>query len=125
MQSNNQTLKNQYIQQRILALNTRSANSDYYPTLKVNGGARYNKLNRKFSGSSPSLNAYSTDVYAGLTLSWSIFSGGSRQRAVAIAKINEASSQVATKEMKHALNNQLLQYLSTLQCQSSNLGLNK
>lgn len=113
MESNNQTLKNQYIQQRILVLNTRSANSDYYPTLKANAGARYNKLNRSYSGNSPSMNTHSTDVYAGLTLSWSIFSGGSRQRAVAIAKINEASSQVATEEMKHALNNQLLQYLST------------
>ncbi len=113
MQSNNQTLKNQYIQQRIMALNTRSANSDYYPTLKVTGGARYNKLNQTFSGQSASINTHSTDVYAGLTLSWSIFSGGSRQRAVAIAKINEASSQIETVQMKHALNNQLLQYLST------------
>jgi len=113
MQLNNHTLKNQYIQQRILALNTRSAHSAYYPMLKMNGGVRYNSMRKDFSESSPTLNTHSTDLYAGLTLSWSIFSGGSRQRAVAIAKINEVTAEVAVDQMTHALNNQLLKYLST------------
>lgn len=110
MESSNKTLKLQYINQRIMALNTKSARSNYYPTLKVNGGVRYNDTSRSYSGSTPDMDTQSTDAYVGFSLAWTIFNGGTRQRAVTIAKINEESAQVQMDQMKHSLNNQLMTF---------------
>lgn len=110
MESSNKTLKLQYLNQRIMALNTRAARSDYYPTLKINGGVRYNDNSRRYSSSTPNVDTQSTDTYVGFSLAWTIFNGGTRQRAVTIAKINEKSSQVELDQMKHSLQNQLLTY---------------
>ncbi len=110
MESSNKTLKLQYLNQRIMALNTRAARSDYYPTLKINGGVRYNDNSRRYSSSTPNVDTQSTDTYVGFSLAWTIFNGGTRQRAVTIAKINEKSAQVELDQMKHSLQNQLLTY---------------
>ena len=42
-------------------------------------------------------------MYANLTLSFSLFDGGARKRALDIAKIHEAAEQIETAEMRHSL----------------------
>jgi outer membrane protein TolC len=60
-----------------------------------------------------------SDAYVGITLSWTIFNGGTRKRSVEIAKVNEESSAVQTSQMQHSLNNQLLQMYSNYEVQKA------
>ena len=106
---NNNTLKNQYIYQSLMAKATALAKSAYYPKLSLNTGVSNTNLSNYYTGTTPDVTQKYTDTYVGLTLSWTIFNGGSRKRSVEIAKISEESAQVEVKQMEHSLKNQLLQ----------------
>ncbi|MCW3804544.1 TolC family protein [Plebeiibacterium marinum] len=116
--SNNTTLKNQYINQSLLAKETALAKSNYLPSLNINGGVSHTNRNVYYSKNSinDSKSNYS-DVNIGLNLSYTIFNGGQRKRSVQIAKIEEESAVVETDQMKHSLQNQLLQIFSTYEVQ--------
>lgn len=120
---NNHTLKNQYLYQSLRAKETSLAKSAYAPTLSLNTGLSTTDFGQYNSGSTPNISQNYSDAFAGLTLSWSIFNGGSRKRSVEIAKINEASTQVQVQQMKHSLNNQLLQIFSNYQVNKTVLTL--
>ena len=47
-------------------------------------------------------------TYGNLRLSWDIYTGGTRKRAVEVARINEEIAQVEIEQMEHALMNELL-----------------
>ena len=113
LKSNNQNLKNQYINQSILALQSKSAENSYYPSLKLNAGVNNYNQEMYYSGNTANSNTKYNQMYAGLTLSWNIFNGGTRKRAVQIAKINEESGDVETKQMIHSLSNKLYQLYSS------------
>ena len=109
---NNNTLKNQYLYQSLKAKETALAKSAYSPTLSLNTGISNTDMGQYYTGQTPTLNQNFSDVTLGMTLSWNIFSGGTRKRSVEISKINEESTQVQTNQMEHSLNNQLLQMFS-------------
>jgi len=113
MNSNNENLKLQYLNQKILSLNIESARSDMYPTVSVNAGVRNNYLNKDFNGNSRTIDTNTNDLYGGVTASWNLFSGGTTKRAIEIAKINKQSSDVEIEDMKHSLDNKLLQLISS------------
>jgi len=113
MNSNNENLKLQYLNQKILSLKIQSAKSNLYPTVSLNAGARNNYLNKDFKGTSQTINTNTNDLYAGFTASWNLFSGGTVKRAIEIAKINKQSSDVEIDDMKHSLENKLLQLISS------------
>jgi len=121
--ANNQTLKNQYLNQSLLAKETAIAKSNFYPTLSLNTGARNNWLDNYYSGSTPNVGQNSADAYIGLSLSFNIFNGGITRRSVQIAEINEESAQVQTTQMTHSLHNQLLQMYSNYNVQKAILEL--
>lgn len=121
--SNNQTLKNQYLNQSLLAKETALAKSNYYPTLSFNSGVGNTWMGNHYSGSTPTYSNNSADAYVGLNLSFNIFNGGNIRRSVQIAQINEESEQVQTKQMKHSLSNQLLQLYSNYNVQKAVLEL--
>ncbi len=123
--SNNLTLKNQYLYQSLLAKETRLTKSNFYPSLSLNSGFNNSDYSKHYQGDSPSINQNSSNAYVGLTLSWNIFSGGTRKRSVEIAKINEEMAQVQTEQMTHSLNNQLLQIYSTYNVNKAILDLSK
>jgi len=112
LMSNNQTLKNQYIYQNLLANETALNKSSYFPSLSLNTGISNTDFGNYYSGNTPNRNQNYSDAYVGATLSFNIFNGGVRKRSVQIAKINEETGQIQTTQIKHSLNNQLLQLFS-------------
>jgi len=57
----------------------------------------------QFIGSTDALS-----TYGNLRLSWDIYSGGTRRRAIEVEKINEEIANVEIEQMEHALMNELL-----------------
>lgn len=110
--SNNQTLKNQYLYQSLLSKETSLAKSNYYPSLSLSTGMSNSDFGNYYSGNTPNNTRNYSDAYVGVNLSFNIFNGGVRKRGVQIAKINEETGQIQTTQIKHSLNNQLLQLFS-------------
>lgn len=119
---NNQSLKNQYLNQSLLAKETALAKSAVYPSLSLNSGVARTRIDNYYKELSNTSSHY-TDAYIGLSLSFNIFNGGITRRSVQLAKISEESEQVATDQMKHSLTNELLQQYSTYTVQKTVLEL--
>lgn len=123
MMENNQTLKNQYLNQSLLAKETALAKSNLYPKLSLNTGVGQSWMDNYYSGNTPDFGQNSADAYIGLTLSFNIFNGGTTRRSIQIAEINEEMEQVQTDQMMHSLNNQLLQIFSNYNVEKAVLEL--
>jgi outer membrane protein TolC len=116
---NNQTLKNQYLYQSIIAKDIALAKSAYSPSLTAYSSVSHTNSREYYSGSTANVTENYAYVYAGLTLSLDIFNGGTRKRSLQIAKINEETTQVQTTQMEHSLKNQLLQMYSNYEVQKT------
>jgi outer membrane protein TolC len=103
MMSNNQTLRNQYTNLQLQQKETDLSRSALYPSLNLAAGLDDNVGNVQFIGNT---NALST--YGNLRLSWDIYTGGTRKRALEVARINEEIATVEIDQMEHSLMNQLL-----------------
>ena len=125
MSSSNSTLKNQYLYQSQKAKETALVKSAYFPTLSLNTGVNVNDYNKYFADNGTDLSSNAVNAYAGVTLSWSIFNGGTRKRSIEIAKINEETVAVKTSQMAHSLSNQLLQMYSSYEVNRSIFNLAK
>lgn len=123
MASNNQTLKNQYLNQSLQAKETALAKSNYYPKLSLSTGINNSDIGNYYTRNTPDMTQNSTNAYIGLNLSFNIFNGGITRRSVQIAEISEESEQIQTDQMEHSLNNQLLQMYSNYTLQKSLLQL--
>jgi outer membrane protein len=106
MLDNNKTLRNQYINEVLLGKNIDLARSMYYPSLNVRTGIDGFRNRTNFEDADPAY-ASSHSYYANLSLSFNLFDGGAKKRAVAIAKIQEDIGKTETKEMIHSLSNNL------------------
>jgi len=120
---NNQTLRNQYLSQSLAAKETALTKSNFYPSLTFSSEVDQNWLDYHYKGSTGTYNSNSAGVYVGLTLSFNIFNGGATRRNLQVAQISEEMEQVTTQQMKHSLNNQLLQLYSTYNAQKAVLEL--
>jgi outer membrane protein TolC len=107
LMSNNNTLKNQFINQSILEREIALSKSSYYPSLSLNTGIEGNNLNKQFD-TSGDLNTNSWNYFGNVTLNYNLYSGGVRNRAVKIAKINEDIGNIDIESLKHTLSNDLL-----------------
>jgi outer membrane protein TolC len=107
MLSNNNTLKNQFINQSILEREIALSKSKYYPSLSLSTGVEGNKLNKNYDVSND-LNSNSWNYFGNLSLNYNLYSGGVRSRAVKIAKINEDIGSIDIESLKHSLSNDLL-----------------
>ncbi len=108
MLSENNTLKNRYIQEMLLKRDVDMARSNYYPQISLGAGVQGNSVRNKLDG----LEAATTDshnFYANLSLNFMIFNGNSNRRAMQIAKIQEEMGQIETEDVKHTLTNLLAQ----------------
>lgn len=103
MMSNNQTLMNQYTNLQLQKKEIDLRKSALYPSLYVSAGLDENVGNAQFIGNTDALS-----TYGNLRLSWDIYTGGTRKRAVEVARINEGIAQVEIEQMEHALMNELL-----------------
>ena len=109
METNNQTLKNQYINQVMLEKNIALEKSARYPSLSFSGGSNYNYYPEGLntSESIKTLNKKFT-FYSNFALSYNIYNGNRVQTNVQIAKIEKEIGDVRLEDMKHQLNNRLL-----------------
>ena len=103
---NNKVLQNQYVNQRLLENAYAAAKNAFYPTFDFRGGVtgttvRSNYENREANWMN------SANIYGNFTLSFNLFSGGNRKRAVEIAKIDEQTGLVEIDDMEHDLTNSL------------------
>lgn len=106
MFENNKTLQNQFVNQRLLENAIAAAKSNYSPALDFRGGATGTSTRNNFEEQGASW-SNSANLYGNLTLSWNLFSGGNRKRAVQIAEIDEGIGLVKIDDMKHGLLNSL------------------
>lgn len=103
---NNKALRNQYINQSLMENAVAAAKSSYFPSLSLAAGAGFNKTGTDFELRGKSWED-AANMYGNLTLSYNLFSGGNRKRAVQIAIIDEESSLVKIDQMQHDLGNKL------------------
>jgi outer membrane protein TolC len=103
MKADNRMLRNKYVQQVLLEKEVALKRSDWWPSLTLSAGLDGSYLD---AGSASSVSE-SRDGYATLNLRWNLFTGGTRRRAVAIAKIDRETGQVEIDAMIHSLSNQL------------------
>jgi len=103
---NNKVLQNQFVNQRLLENAYAAAKSAYYPSLDFNGGIRGNSTRNDFALQNENWGSSAT-VYGNFTLSFNLYSGGNRKRAVEIAQIEENTGLVEIDEMQHDLTNSL------------------
>ncbi|MFO7755260.1 MAG: TolC family protein [Bacteroidales bacterium] len=103
MVADNTVLENQYINIMLSKNATELARSDFYPSLNVSAGID-NRNNMRPAASRES----SLSAYANITLSYDIYQGGLRRRAVEVAKINESIAGIEEEELQKGLTNQLL-----------------
>lgn len=108
MFSENNTLKNRYIQEMLLKRDVDLARSNYYPQIALGTGVQQYSTRLKYDGLSAT-NSNSHDFYANVSLSFMIFNGNSNRRAMQIAKIQEEIGKVETEDVKHSLSNLLAQ----------------
>ena len=110
MLENNKTLRNQYINLELAKLDVKSAKSAYYPTLSLKTSGGYASSETDYENRDQmdrNSDGYNTSV--SLSLSYTIFNGNARKRALKAAKIEQEISRIETKEMKQDLKNQLAQ----------------
>ena len=106
MFENNKGLQNQYVNQRLLENAVASAKSAFSPSLNFTGGVN-GASNRTAVANKNTSWANSASFYGNFTLSFNLFSGGNRKRALQIASIDEEVGKVEIDEMRHDLTNSL------------------
>jgi outer membrane protein len=106
MTANNKTLQSQYINLRLLENEIAAAKSAYSPSLDFAGGINGNAIRNKYENADASWSK-NASLYGNFTLSWNLFSGGNRKRAVQIAEIDRQLADVETEDIQHDLNNQM------------------
>ena len=110
MLENNKTLRNQYMNLELARLDVRSAKSAYYPSLSLNASGGYSDMETDYESMNQLDQSRSgADASMGLSLTYTIYEGNNRQRALKAAKIEKEISQVETREMEQDLKNQLAQ----------------
>lgn len=103
---NNKNLKNQYINQTLAEKATALAKANYYPKLSLSAGAQAVSVTQNYVTSND-FSSTSSNVFGNLSLTYNLFNGGVRKRAVQIAKIEEEMSSIEIDAMKVSLTNQL------------------
>ncbi len=106
MLENNKSLQSQYISMRLLDNSIESAKSAYSPSLDFAGGlsGTSTRVKQELSDASWSKSA---SLYGNFTLSWNLFSGGNRKRAVQIAEIDRQLADVTLTDMQHDMDNRM------------------
>jgi outer membrane protein TolC len=106
MFENNKSLQNQYVNQRLLENAVASAKSAFSPSLDFTGGVNGTSSRTAVVNGNENW-ANSASFYGNFTLSFNLFSGGNRKRALQIATIDEEVGLVRMDDMKHDLTNSL------------------
>ncbi len=111
LESNNKTLKNQYIYQEILKKNVQLSQSKLYPMITISAG-----VGQDWTGN---YSDYSQGTWSdrygynvNLVLSWTLSNGGNVRRAIKNARIEEEIGSLQIEQMKLSLYNQMFSVLA-------------
>lgn len=103
MMADNSVLRNQYINIMLSKNSTGLARSSYYPSLSLSAGLDNRNILSPSAGAGSSFS-----TYGNITLTYDIYQGGLRDRALEVARINESIAGIEEEELKKSLSNQLL-----------------
>jgi len=106
MIENNKSLKNQYVNQRLLENAIAAAKSNYSPALDFRGGVTGTSTRSGIEDQEANW-SNNANFYGNFILSWNLFSGGNRKRAVQIAEIDQELGLVELEDIQHDLTNRL------------------
>ena len=104
--ANNATLQNQYLGQSLLKKDIELSKAAFYPSLTLNAGGQANNTHMNYA-TDPTVDRFSSNVYGNLALSFTLFNGGIKKRALQVAHLNEEAGKIEIDQMKHDLSNQL------------------
>jgi len=106
MASNNQSLKLQSINLQMAINEKKSAKSNLYPRLQMSAGTQYSQLQ---TGYGDIINGPNTNnsLFANFSLSFNLYGGGQKRRAIKIAAIQEEIADIKLEDQKRQLNNEL------------------
>lgn len=103
---NNQTLQNQYVNLLISKEDTRLRESERYPSVRLSTGVD-NSWSRISNEGMDAITNENVTPYANISLSYDIYTGGTRKQAIEVARINEEIARTEIEEMEHSLTNVL------------------
>lgn len=106
---NNSTLKNQYMNLELARLDVKSSKSAYLPSISLTGSVGYQDQEQDYETINQFNQGSGYNSFAGISLSYTIFDGNSRKRALDAARMEREISEVQTEEMEQDLKNQLAQ----------------
>jgi len=112
MLSDNKNITMQYLNLNLMDKEIMLAKSAYSPQIALQAGADiFNNTITLDSENAriPNIDVHSSgfDYYAAATLSFNIYGGGKRQRAMKIAKIEKQIGEIETQKLEHTLTNTL------------------
>ena len=117
MLSDNNNLKNQYINNNILREDVRVARANLYPTISMNGGITWSAGRLQLINRDPNTaenmpfvfaNITAFDFSAGLTIAFNLYDGGNTRRLIENARINERIGRLQQEELERSLENDLI-----------------
>lgn len=107
MTNNNQVLKNQFINSQLTEKQTALKQSELYPSLRLSTGIQETN-NRNVIQGSEAVTVNTFGPYVNLGLSYDLYNGGNRKRAIQASRIEEEIATVETERMEQELTGELL-----------------
>ena len=108
MLSNNQTLMNQFMTNRLRAQELKSFKAQQLPSLNLNASSSYITGRFGVSNGETRITTGVLEYSANLTLSFNIYNGDETRRQVEVAKINTFIADMQEKDLRNTLENDLL-----------------
>lgn len=119
MVTNNQSVKNQYINVQLQELNVQARQSAYYPVVSLNLGVTPSVGHIQLFGDQPfSTGTNSLNYYGNINVRYTLFNGMQRQQNVEIARIQEDIAILQYDELKLKLAHNLRAIFELYQTQS-------
>lgn len=107
MISNNQTLKNEYINLEILKRDIKLAKSTMYPVVAFNAGAQVTQSSFKIADY-PRASGATLNYFANFTLSFTLYDGGKVKRGIEMLEIQNEVNEIQIDQLQNTLSSELL-----------------
>ncbi|MDW3647916.1 MAG: TolC family protein [Bacteroidia bacterium] len=117
MLSDNNNLRNQYINNNILREDIRIARANRYPTISMNAGTTFSTGQLQLINRDPNTaetmpfvtrNVTAFDFSAGITIAFNLYNGGNTRRLIENARINERIGKLQQEDLERSLENDLI-----------------
>jgi outer membrane protein TolC len=107
--SNNQNLKNQYINQRIRQYDYQLARKNLYPSIDLRSGVQQteNSLTFETPNGEQRNQGNTFNYYFNFSLSFNVYNGGATQRAIDNAEIEKNIAALSSEQLEESVKNEL------------------